>query len=260
MKIVILGHKGMLGNAVHKYFSLQNKHETVTTEERWGNVGFENFLKNTDASVIINCIGAIPQKKPTDETYTNINVKLPIFLESLGKKIIHPTTDCEFSGELEPQKGYTESHIRDAADTYGKSKATISELIEKTFKNTKMIRVSIIGHELNSNHSLLDWFLNSQGTVNGYNDHYWNGITTLEWAKLCSAIITDWEAYPVLNQYATDRNLTKYELLEMIKRVYKKDIVVTPIITGKAVNKCLTSKTTSSLEDQLHELRKFYDK
>jgi dTDP-4-dehydrorhamnose reductase len=65
-----------------------------------------------------------------------------------------------------------------------------------------MIRVSIIGHELSSNYSLLDWFLNSDGTVNGYDDHYWNGVTTLAWAKICSSIMNNWDTVPTLNQYA----------------------------------------------------------
>ena len=134
--------------------------EIITTEKRWGDTTFKSKLENTDASVIINCIGAIPQKKPSDERYIDINVNLPIFLESLGKRIIHPTTDCEFSGDLDQSEAYTKLHQRDAKDAYGKSKAKISELIENSFKNTKMIRVSIIGHELSSNFSLLDWFLN----------------------------------------------------------------------------------------------------
>lgn len=260
-KILILGHKGMLGNAVHKYFTSESDHEIITTEKRWGDTTFKSELENTDASVIINCIGAIPQKKPSDEQYIDINVNLPIFLESLGKRIIHPTTDCEFSGDLDQSEAYTKLHQRDAKDAYGKSKAKISELIENSFKNTKMIRVSIIGHELSSNYSLLDWFLNSDGTVNGYDDHYWNGVTTLAWAKICSSIMNNWDTVPTLNQYATDKNLTKYELLELIKKVYNKDIDINPVITGKVVNKCLTPDAESgSLENQLRELRMFYNR
>lgn len=204
---------------------------------------------------------AIPQKKPTEEVYKTINVDLPIFLETLGKKIIHPTTDCEFSGSLAQDEMYSTAHSRDAEDVYGKSKATIAELIEKNFKNTKMIRVSIIGHELNSNYSFLDWFLNASYTVNGYQDHYWNGITTLQWAKLASNMINDWEGHPTLNQYATSPSLSKYEMLELAKRIYSKDITINPILTGKVVNKCLrSSHELPTLEEQLRELKKVYNK
>ena len=61
-RIFILGHKGMLGNAVYKFFSARNKYTLLTTEKRWGNEAFNKELSGTDAEIIINCIGIIPQK------------------------------------------------------------------------------------------------------------------------------------------------------------------------------------------------------
>lgn len=139
-KILILGHNGMLGNAVSQYFSSQNDYEVETTNTRWNKDDFIEYLSNSDADVIINCIGAIPQKKLSAEAYTSINVELPIHLETLGKKIIHPTTDCEFSGTIPETEKYSKTSARDAEDDYGMSKAQISRRIEEDFSNTKMIR------------------------------------------------------------------------------------------------------------------------
>ena len=40
MKVLILGHTGMLGNCVYKYFSSFQNIETFTVDGRWP-VGFE---------------------------------------------------------------------------------------------------------------------------------------------------------------------------------------------------------------------------
>lgn len=250
----------MLGNAVYTYLATKEEsYELETTNERWGDNAFETALINSDADVVINCIGVIPQKKPSVAEYKTGNIDLPIFLETLGKKVIHPSTDCEFSGSIPPTQKYAKTDVRDAADDYGKSKADISRLVETSFKNTKIIRTSIIGHETNSHLALLDWFLHSADKVNGYTNHYWNGITTLQWAKLCANIIDDWDSFPVLNQYGTKEIRSKYDLLNDIKNIYNKDIIVSPFEAPEPVNKCLESdKEITPIVDQLKELKEFY--
>jgi dTDP-4-dehydrorhamnose reductase len=260
-KILVLGHKGMLGNVVTSFLSQQKDINVVTIQSRWGDIDFTDEILNHKPDYIINCIGSIPQKKPTPDIYTKVNFELPLFLEGLHIRTIHPTTDCEFSGDLPIDKKYSREDLRDATDYYGKSKAMISELAEKEFKHTKLIRTSIIGHELESHYSFLDWFLSSENEVNGYADHYWNGITTLAWAEISLAIISDWESYPRLNQYGTDKALSKYEILQLIQKVYNKNIKINPVITGKIVNKCLISDDNlPPLEEQLKELKRFYNK
>ena len=200
MKTLILGHKGMLGNAAHLYFTRSNNVVT-TCDYRWDTVEFKEFVLNSDAEYIINCIGSIPQKNSDRHEFIKCNIDLPIFLESTGKKIIHPSTDCEFSGSIPYPQKYRKKDFRDANDDYGVSKALISEMITSDFKNTKSIRTSIIGHELNSKSSLLEWFLNVDESqeINGYANYYWNGVTTLCWCKslesFCRAYIN---SFPIL--------------------------------------------------------------
>jgi len=262
--LLILGHNGMLGNAILKYFSqYPQKYKILTTKERWGDVEFNNILLSTDADFIINCIGATPQKySKHPEKYKELNIDLPIFLETTGKKIIHPSTDCEFSGNLPIDKKYKKNDVRDAMDDYGKSKATISEQIEKSFKNTKMIRTSVIGHEISEKKvSLLDWALSSQNDIKGYTNHYWNGITTMQWCKICEGIITDWDNMPVLNQYGTEKIINKFDLIKLFFKIYNKNTNVEPYATGQIINKCLESDIVlPSIEIQINELKKIYGK
>lgn len=263
--LLVLGHKGMLGNAIIKYFSqYPEKYSLLSVDERWGEPEFNNKLLSTNADFIINCIGSIPQKHAQEPAkYKELNIDLPVFLESLGRPIIHPSTDSEFLGDLPLGQKYKKNSIRDATNEYGRSKAFISEEIEKKFKNTKMLRVSIIGHELSDKKfSLLEWVLSSKGQIKGYTNHYWNGVTTLEWAKICDKVIKNWKTQPVLNQYGTEKIINKYDLVKLIAKVYNyNDIIVEPFTTGQDVNKCLESDMIlPPIDEQLEELKKFYNK
>lgn len=261
-KILILGHNGMLGNAVSQYYEKNiEAFQILKMKARWGDEAFKEEVIALAPDYIINCIGAIPQKNPSAEQYQFLNIDLPIFIEGLGVPTIHPSTDCEFSGKLEPGQFYTKKSTRDAEDVYSKSKASISEKIENEFTNTKIIRVSIIGHENISKLSLLEWFLSQEGETRGYTNHYWNGITTLQWAKISKGLIENWDNSPVLNQFGTEKNASKYDLLNIIKSIYQKDIKIIPFETALTVNKCMESdEVLPDIEIQLKELKEFYTK
>ena len=240
MRVMILGHKGMLGHMVHKYLSTKKDCEIVITDFRWPTEEFMNFVLDFDGDFVVNCIGAIPQKTNNFE----INTRLPIWIDKLNKKfkIIHASTDCEMDD-----------------DDYGKSKRKASEYIIQNGKDTTIIKTSIIGPELNSKDSLLEWFLNSNKKVSGYTNAYWNGNTTLQWAKICYQIMNDYYEYDTLNIPTSDC-ISKYELLNIIKKVFNKKIKIDKNY-NVVVKKCLTKTCDMPLIDiktQLTQLRKFY--
>ena len=263
MKILVLGHTGMLGNAVYKYFISNNVHiETIPSEYRWGEPRFNEAIINSEAEFIINCIGAIPQRKPSDDYYGFLNVELPVFLETTGKKILHPSTDCIFSGKLEYPNLYKKTDKPDAYDLYGKSKAKIDNLIRNNFLNTKMIRTSIFGHELSGHVSLLDWFLNTKDdeVIKGYDNYYWNGISTLQWAKQADKILANWDETPTLVQLGGE-GIAKSEFLRLVAKIYNKPNQINNFKMVVDTNKMLESDwKLPTLEQQLVELREFYNK
>jgi dTDP-4-dehydrorhamnose reductase len=257
--ILVLGHKGMLGRSVTAHFKTQSNVDTVTINSRWGDEFFSENIQNVYPDYIINCIGKIPQKNPAESEYNFLNIELPRFLETLGVRIIHPSTDCEFKGDIPVGTAYTKTSIRDADDIYGLSKALISAEIENSFSNTKIIRTSIIGHEENTTLSLLDWFLSRTESTRGYTNHYWNGITTLEWAKQALTLIANWDNRPTLNQIGFNNHHSKFEILTLAKTVYQKDIEIIPFDTEMPINKCLESDfVIPDLSIQLAELREFF--
>ena len=236
MKVLILGHKGMLGHMVHKFFESKGI-ECVTTSCRWPTSCFKNFVQKFEGDFIINCIGAIHQR--TDQF--NINWELPQWLdENLSTKIIHPGTDCEMDD-----------------DDYGNSKRIAAEWIKEKSKNTKIIKTSIFGPELNTKASLMEWFLSQEGEVNGYSEYYWNGNSTLTWAQYCLYLMFHWDELPTEN-ILEGECISKYNLLLLLKEVYSKNITVNPVDTP-IFNKCLVGTVkTLPLKEQIIALKEFY--
>lgn len=233
INILILGHKGMLGHMLFKVLNKNIKYNIITSDLRYPNWDKKMF---EGIDFVINCIGAIPQKTNNFD----INWQIPIWLnEELNCKIIHPASDCEV----------------DNSD-YGISKSKATDFIINKAKTTKIIQTSIIGPELNSNASLLEWFLSQRGIVYGYTKAIWNGITTLEWSKQCEKIINNWDNYPTLNVFHSNK-VSKFELLNIIKDCYEKDdIVVIKKELGKDKS-LIGGHKTKNIKDQLIELKKF---
>jgi dTDP-4-dehydrorhamnose reductase len=235
MKVIILGHKGMLGHMVKHY--LEDKFEIETVEYRWPTEEFKNKINSSNAEYLINCIGAIPQRTKKFD----INFELPIWLDSnFNGRIVNPGTDCEMDD-----------------DSYGISKKRARDYIVEKGSRTKVIKASIIGPELNSTSSLLEWFLNSNQQVGGYTKAMWNGVTTLEWAKQCNSLLNNWDQYK--NETILESTcLSKFDLLSLFKDVFNKDIQIVPN-SNVEVDKCLTGDIkTISIENQLQELKKYY--
>jgi dTDP-4-dehydrorhamnose reductase len=168
MDVMILGHNGMLGHMVMKYLS-DNEYNITICDNKFPTIEFKDFVSKYKGDYIINCIGAIPQKTKN----FSVNQELPIWLDSnVSCKVIHPGTDCEID-----------------LDEYGISKKIARDYIVNSGLRTKILKTSIIGPELNSNASLLEWFLSQNNETLGYTNAMWNGNTTLEWAEQCVTLM-----------------------------------------------------------------------
>jgi len=263
MKVLVLGHTGMLGDAVYRYFERQGYElETLPAGCRWPSAEMQRLFINSTASWIINCIGAIPQRKPQDHEYFELNSRLPFFLCSVSsKKIIHASTDCEFSGKIPPEAFYQEDDYLDATDLYGISKAIPAEFIKQSgLTHVKMIRASIVGIEAGTSFSLLNWFLSAtdkKENITGFTNQYWNGITTLEWARVADSIIRT-NSESVLYQIASQK-VSKYQLLSIMTDVFRPGYPVKQAEHSKYHNKCLASKwPVRDIAILLKQLREFY--
>lgn len=239
MKLLILGHNGLLGNMVYKYFN-SKEYDIITTNLRWPNDDFKLLVSDQKVDYIINCIGIIPQRKPTNEQYNIINYELPKWLDKLGVKVIHPDTD-------------------ESDDTpYGLSKKLARD---KIYHNTKIIKTSILGFEKNTKFSFLEWFLNSEDAINGFTNQYWNGNTTLEWAKWAEKMMLNWNKFNHVTILSNPDCLSKYEILLELRQIFNKEIEIIPIESNVCKNNCMTGDyVTDNLFEQIIEMKNFYGK
>lgn len=176
--------------------------------------------------IVVNCIGIIKQlatpSNPLD--FLEVNACFPHRLAkhcaAFGSKLIHISTDCVFSGN----RGlYKESDVPDALDLYGQTK----HLGEVSNPNSLTLRTSIIGHELSSARSLVDWFLSQPDHVYGYTKAIFSGLPAIEIARVLTQYVFPYPNLSGLYHLSVDP-ITKYDLLTLVSRTYRHAITITP--------------------------------
>ncbi|MEO8418817.1 MAG: SDR family oxidoreductase [Methylophilaceae bacterium] len=247
MRILVLGASGMLGNAVVRVLSEKVDWQVYGTVRSAASKRFfqesiarqllvgvdveqqdsltQAFIR-TRPDVVVNCIGLIKQLAEADDPLqaVPINTLLPHRLAKLcelsGARLVHMSTDCVFSGD---KGGYCESDASDANDLYGKSKY----LGEVSYPHAITLRTSIIGHELQSAHGLIDWFLSQQEKCKGYTRAIFSGVPTVVLAKIIRDVVIP---HPELQgvYHVAAQPINKYDLLRLIADVYGKSIQIIP--------------------------------
>ena len=247
MKVMVLGASGMLGHAVLRLFAQSPGYSAVGSARSAGvlrllpqelrdrvicGVDVENIdsltrlFASTRPDIVINCIGVVKQLAEADDPLTAIpiNALLPHRLARLcdvaRARLIHMSTDCVFAGT----KGmYREEDASDARDLYGRSKY----LGEVDYPHAVTLRTSIIGHELNSAHGLVGWFLAQQGRVKGFTHAVFSGLPTVELARVMRDFVIPRPDLRGLYHVSAEP-ITKYDLLHLVAKVYGKSIEITP--------------------------------
>lgn len=247
MRILVLGASGMLGNAMFRVISLGGYHEVYGSARAASVKKFFNSelsekiitgidVENTDSlvqlfskvcpEIVINCIGLVKQLEESNDPISTlyINSLLPHRLAQLCKlinaRLVHISTDCVFSGR---SGNYQETDEPDALDLYGRSKL----LGEVYLPHVVTLRTSIIGHELNSSHGLIEWFLAQHGSVKGYSRAIFSGMPTYELAKVIIEKILPNKELNGLYHIAA-HPISKYELLKIVNKQYDKRLKIEP--------------------------------
>jgi dTDP-4-dehydrorhamnose reductase len=252
MKIFVLGKNGMLGRYIYTYLKSKNYDVIGTTRDDFtirniyqsygsNKIKFLDYFDNniSENDIVINCIGTIKPRVDQlgDFNAILINSLFPIDLanlcESKNVKLIHPTTDCVYSG----LKGeYNEKDLFDVNDTYGLSKALGEP------KNCTVIRTSIIGEEVNQTRSLVEWVKNNKdNTINGYTNHYWNGVTCLQFAKIIENLINNPDKLWVGTKHLYSNTVSKFDLLNLINQVYDLNITVNPYVANEQIDRSIST-------------------
>ncbi|MEX6424821.1 dTDP-4-dehydrorhamnose reductase family protein [Providencia manganoxydans] len=244
MKVLVVGATGMLGCSIFSNLSDSNDLDVYGTvrsvdglekffpsvDKLLLNVDIKEFetlehsIKQTKPDVVINCIGLIKQHDVSKQHVEAVEVnallphKIAQVCSSIDARLIHFSTDCVFDGKA---GNYVEADLPTATDLYGKSKC----LGEVDYSNHITLRTSIIGHELKSSVSLVDWFLSQEGTVKGFSKAIFSGLPTAYIAKALKEYVLPNTSLSGLYHLSVDP-IDKYSLISKISEVYSKDIEI----------------------------------
>ena len=186
-----------------------------------------SLIVKQNPDVIINCVGIVKQREQASDSIASIktNALLPHQLSEMcqetGARLIHFSTDCVFDGV---KGAYTEEDVSNATDLYGRSKF----LGETASESSLTLRSSIIGRELSSYDSLLEWFLaQNHGHVKGFKKALYAGITTNQMARLVGDLI---EGHPKLSgmYQVSGPWISKYDLLIIVRDKFNLEIEIEP--------------------------------
>jgi len=280
-KVAILGVTGMIGNSL--YAVLKDRCDLVLVyrsaeklkllDQKYGDVdqcikyqidlslAYQEYVKGfygqlhcltikgllnqlASCDFIINALGIIKPYCDSDPGLAFfVNGAFPhVLAETFGSKLIQITTDCVFNGSNGAP--YDESAPKLSPDIYGLSKALGEPL------DALVIRCSTIGSELIGDRGLLAWLISQSGKeINGYTNHWWNGITSIELGKICLKIIQrKISPNPGVYHIFSD-DIIKHDLLVQLNQRFNLNCQINPVEAPIAVDRRL--RTIKNLNQQL---------
>jgi dTDP-4-dehydrorhamnose reductase len=245
MHIAVLGSTGMLGTGVLDYFHSVDTPVIEISRNSTGVYPNNRHMKFDinrdsvsklveglpDGSFLINASGIIKHKIDSNslEDLTAAIKVNSVFPHELAEKcsskkirIFQIATDCVFSGE---QGNYSEADLHDPTDIYGVTKS----LGESESHNVMTLRCSMIGLEKDSSHEFLNWVIDQplNESIQGFENHLWNGLTTLHVAKILRGIIDLGGFREGVHHLLPKDFKSKLELIEIVASEFDRhDLVV----------------------------------
>lgn len=248
MRVLVLGGDGMLGHQLMQ--ALGADHDVRCTLRqgpaayaawRWALPEERCFhgvdVRDTERllgvfgqfrpEAVVNCVGVIKQRADAQDTVLSLEInallphRLAALCRAMGARLVHFSTDCVFRGDAGP---YAQDFPSDATDIYGRTKF----LGEVGGPGAVTIRSSIIGLELKTKASLIEWFLAQSGTVRGFSQCLYTGLTTVAMARLVDRLLTEWRDVDGVWQVASEP-IDKYRLLtEFAAELDREDVSIDP--------------------------------
>src|SRR5215471_14979652 len=194
-RVVVLGAGSMLGHVVALHLRKTLPDRVLLHARKPTGLGLldqglalfdatdaETTMRWLDAAcpaVVVNCVARkISSDGAIARDFHYVNSELPHVIAAIldarggGSRLIQISTDGVFDGR---RGNYSEVDKPDATDPYGLAKSR-GEVVRNPHLT---IRTSIIGHTLSRTSGLLDWFLDSVESVQGFRHCRWSCVTTL---------------------------------------------------------------------------------
>jgi len=215
--------KGKLAD--HEKFGIFEKYKTIENLNVEDDCEVKKIVNSINPEIVFNAVGIIKQLPTSKNVITTLAVnsifphKLAQFCGETGAKLINISTDCVFDGI---RGNYSENDAANAIDLYGKSK-NFGEVVEG---NCLTLRTSIIGRELKTSHSLVEWFLsNRNGKVKGFKNAIYSGLPTVVLADIIADLI---DRNHNLNglYHISSEPINKFDLLQLINKAFRANVQI----------------------------------
>ncbi len=253
MKILIIGLSGMMGHKLFTYLQNQKCYDLYSTTTTNFEIKYPNFkilnkknifysekqdinffdkiFSSVNPDIVVNCSAILNETSFSQNPirYIEINSvyphKISLLSEKYNFRFIHFSTDIIYDDKNKLSSENDEISINSIY-------ATTKFLGEVTYNNSLTIRTSIIGHQLNGNSGLVEWFLNNENkSINGFSKVIYSGLTTTEMSKIFHKhIIPNNKLYGIIN--ISSNPISKLDILQIIKKYYK---IKTEIIDDKSI-------------------------
>jgi dTDP-4-dehydrorhamnose reductase len=229
----VLGASGLLGAAIYRhlvstgefaiYGTARSDSSLIRMQANKSELSF--IIDKTNPDYIINCIASLRKSKTLRGNIElfKINSIFPRQLARISQErgtfIIHFSTNAVFHGH---SGSYHESSLRVPSSLYGLSKL----LGEPRAQNVLVLRTSFIGLGSRDN-SIASRIRNApkNSLITGFENQYWNGVSTGILAKLCAGLIRGSRRSGGISHFHASSTISRYELIRMIaKRISREDL------------------------------------
>jgi dTDP-4-dehydrorhamnose reductase len=111
----------------------------------------------------------------------------------------------------------------------------------------------------------MEWIINSEKTtheINGWTNHFWNGITCLEYCNIILQIMNEHLFWTGIKHICSPNTVSKYELASYIIDIFDLNIKINKLECNETINKTLKSNYENifhikSLFEQIKDLKKY---
>lgn len=266
MKVTVFGSQGMAGHVMVRYLRSRG-HQVLALSRDQVDIEFTSMVNSCLQSLppmdfVINCVGLLVKaSNDRPDRASVINSwwphKLAHHYRNSHTRVIHLSTDCVFDGSDGP---YSEQAVHSERNAYGRSKS----LGEINNAKDLTMRMSIIGPELKSGTGLMDWVRGANSTeLPGWDNAWWNGITTLELARCVDAYMQNPTISGIYHVVKNNQAINKYDLLCLINQVFGLEKSILRTQGPKSINKVLVDTrrefdfAIADYRTQLEQLRDF---
>ena len=232
--IVILGSDGMLGRA---FASLYGSNAICLTRSDCDFTNFtslERILNSIECSVLINCAAIVDMEfvESFEKEAYDINTLLPFnlarYCNKRGCKFVQISTDHYYIGNL---KQHCETSPVTLVNKYAMQKFTAEHLVLNSFRESLVVRTSILGYKNLDGKTFIEWVLKTlkdQKKINGFHDAITSSIDV---ASLC--IYVEKAIYKSLSGIYNIGTLDPYSKYALIRAIID-ELELTDIVLSRS--------------------------